>query len=306
MVLESGPHGAPLRARRLALHWSASRRDSLLSADSDEAAAAGYVLVRPCAACAAAPLWIGGVCLTEPLDLWWHPEWADSWTAARSHRGTAEAAGYQFVRTEGHVFRSPVPGSIELRAAWSGARGDTCGIAHPATQHSCDDLCYVPRSVEGYLMRGVDAVPLLLFRRSSGEAVVVSSEAGQRAAAEAGFSLQRIVGTAERCPVPGLELAPLTLWRRGVPPVAAALRSCSGPEGEMQAAGDGFERLGCECWLPAADYPGTAPLRRWSRAAPGRSAGVDAVLVCGADDEREAAAEGYSDAGGHGEGRAYV
>lgn len=87
-----------------------------------------------------------------PLKLYWSAERGDNYTTATPRgEGLAKAAGYEFSRIEGYVFRTQKPGTVPLKNYWSAERGDNFTTATAQGERAALAAGYVFSQVEGYI-----------------------------------------------------------------------------------------------------------------------------------------------------------
>jgi hypothetical protein len=90
--------------------------------------------------------------MTTPLNVFWHSGRNDNFTTTPGQGETdARGAGYNFIRTTGHIFTSQVAGTVPLNVYWNGSRQDNFTCAHPQGQKDALDAGYQFIRTAGYV-----------------------------------------------------------------------------------------------------------------------------------------------------------
>jgi len=87
-----------------------------------------------------------------PLKLYWNAERGDNFTTGTPRgEALAKAAGYEFSRIEGYVYRTQKPGTVPLKNYWSAERGDNFTTATARGEGAALAAGYVYSQIEGYV-----------------------------------------------------------------------------------------------------------------------------------------------------------
>ena len=156
LLLVTGLFSVELAAQQISLdtYWSYNNTDysSITRGAEAQAYASEYTFVRNEGMILANDVVSGN---TKPLKLYWHPGRGDFFsTATGSGESAAKRAGYQFIKIQGYVFDSKIPGSIPLKLFWHYGQGDNFTTA--SEQGEADALAsgYKYIRIEGYILSG--------------------------------------------------------------------------------------------------------------------------------------------------------
>lgn len=132
------------------------------------------------------------------LKLFWNSVRGDNFsTATAQGEADARAAGYSYVRLEGRVEQSQLPGTVPLKLFWNWVRGDNMLTATPEGERDAVAAGYQFVRIEGYVYRMPAANTAALdqyWAEARGDNFVTASQQGRIDALQAGYAFVRTEG----------------------------------------------------------------------------------------------------------------
>jgi hypothetical protein len=142
--------------KALTLYWSPDRQDNFTTGTKqgrNDAIGAGYQYIRNEGYCVrSSRRWAQWQKGTKALKLYWSEARGDNFTTAtKQGKADAKAAGYQFIRTEGYVYRKQRRGTVPLKLYWNPNREDNFTTSTQQGEADAKAAGYQFIRIEGYV-----------------------------------------------------------------------------------------------------------------------------------------------------------